>query len=174
MSHQAAPTHFFGIPLLDQPLVVRVLAATSAILAFIVGHPLFVRLYVGFGRNLPHILVRQQLKAFLDIHEERCRPTLDPTSTWWSSSRGAFPFAPRGHCVSTTTTHFGTVEGRQLFLYLFFLFTKNCDLVHGLDHGPVLDVVVLVDLGRTFGWTCDVPKVALPHLRRLWSLYWCA
>ena len=80
-SHQAAPTHFFGIPLLDQPLVVRVLAATSAILAFIVGHPLFVRLYVGFGRNLPHILVRQQLKAFLDIHDERYCPTLHPTST---------------------------------------------------------------------------------------------
>ena len=78
-------------------------------------------------------------------------------------------------------TFFGTVKGRQLF-FISFLFTKNCDLVHGLDHGhvlghdhgPVLDVVVLVDLGRTCGWTCDVPKVALPHLRRLWSLYWCA
>ena len=81
MSHQAAPTHFLGIPLLDQPLAVRVLAATSAILAFIVGHSLFVSLYVGFGRNLPHILVRQQLKAFFDIHDERYCPSLDPTST---------------------------------------------------------------------------------------------
>ena len=80
-SHQAAPTHFFGIPLLDQPLVVRVLAATSAILAFIVGHPLFVGFYVGFGRNLPHIRVCQQLEAFFDIHDERRLPTLDPTST---------------------------------------------------------------------------------------------
>ena len=81
MSHQAAPTNFFGIPLLDQPLAVRVLAATGAILAFIVGHPLFVGLYVGFGRNLPHIRVCQQLEAFFEIHDERRLPTLDPTST---------------------------------------------------------------------------------------------
>ena len=74
------------------------------------------------------------------------------------------------------------MEGRPLFLYLFFLFTQYWDLVHGLDpvrvlghgHGPVLDVGVLVDLGRTCGWTYDVPMVVLPHLRRLWSLYWCA
>ena len=81
MSHQTAPTHFFGIPLLDQPLVIGILSTTGAILAFIVGHPLFVRLDVGFGRNLPHILVRQQLEAFFEIHDERCLPTLDPTST---------------------------------------------------------------------------------------------
>ena len=80
MSHQAAPSSFH-IPLLFGPSHVGVLAATSAILAFIVGHPLFVGLYVGFGRNLPHILVRQQLKASFDIHDERRHPTLDPTST---------------------------------------------------------------------------------------------
>ena len=73
--------------------------------------------------------------------------------------------------------------GRETTVFIsFFLFTKNCVLVHGLDHGhvlghghgPVLDVGVWVDLGRTCGWTYDAPKVALPHLRRLWSLYWCA
>ena len=88
---------------------------------------------------------------------------------------GAIAFRQRPHIL-------GRWKGDNCFLYLFFLFTKNCDLVHGLDHGhvlghdhgPVLDVVVLVDLGRTFGWTHDAPKVALPHLRRLWSLYWCA
>ena len=74
------------------------------------------------------------------------------------------------------------MEGRPLFLYAFFLFTKNWDLVHGLDpvrvlghgHGPVLDVGVWVDLGWTCWWTCDAPKVVLLHLRRRWSLYWCA
>ena len=57
----------------------------------------------------------------------------------------------------------------------YILFTSVDPVrVLGHDHGPVLGVGVLVDLGRTFGWTCDVPKVDLPHLRRLWSLYWCA
>ena len=69
---------------------------------------------------------------------------------------------------------FGTVGARTLFLYLF-LFT-GVDPVRVLDHGrgPVLGVVAVVDLGWTFGWTCGARKVALPHLRRLWSLYWCA
>ena len=87
---------------------------------------------------------------------------------WSTSSRGAFAFAPRSHRVSTSATHgTGTVGGRKLFLYLF-LFT-GLDPVHGLGHGhgPVLDVVA-VDLDWTFGWTCGVPKVALPHLRRPW------
>ena len=70
--------------------------------------------------------------------------------------------------MSTFATHFGTEEGKTLFLYPFFLFTKNCDPVRVLGHGPVLGVVVWVDLGRTFGWTCGAPTVALPHLRRPW------
>ena len=98
-----------------------------------------------------------------------------------STSSRAFAFPSRGHRVMTSTTHLGRWKGGNCF-YTFLLFTKNCDLVHGLDHGhalghdhgPVLGVVALVDLGRTFGWTYDAPKVALPHLRRLWSLYWCA
>ena len=65
----------------------------------------------------------------------------------------------------TFATHgYWTVEGRPLFFYTFFLFTKNCDLVHGLDHGhvlvhgPVLGVVVWVDLDWRFGWMCGVPR----------------
>ena len=81
---------------------------------------------------------------------------------------GAIAFRQRPHIL-------GWWEEGRCF-YTFFLFTKNCDLVHRLDHGhvldydhgPVLDVVVLVDLGRTCGWTYDAPKVALLHLRRLW------
>ena len=92
---------------------------------------------------------------------------------WSTSSRGAFAFPSRGHRVSTTATHgTRTVGGRTLFLYLF-LFT-GVDPVRVLGHGPVLGVVAVVDLGWTFGWTCGARKVALPHLRRPWSLYWCA
>ena len=40
--------------------------------------------------------------------------------------------------------------------------------VLGHGRGPVLDVVVVVGLDWTFGWMCDAPTVALPHLRRLW------
>ena len=119
-SHQTAPTHFFGIPLLDQPLVVRVLAATSAILAFIVGHPLFVGLDVGFGRNLPHSWVCQQLEAFFDRNNVRHSPTLHPTSTWWSSSRGALAFASRSHRVSTLATQFWD-DGREALVFIFFV-----------------------------------------------------
>ena len=52
----------------------------------------------------------------------------------------------------------------------FYILFTGVDPVHVLGHGrdPVLGVVVLVDLGWTFGWTFDVPKVGLPHLRRLW------
>ena len=68
--------------------------------------------------------------------------------------------------MSTFATHFGTIEGRPLFFILFFLFTKNRDLVHGLDHdhglghghGPVLGVVVWVGLDWRFGWTCGAPR----------------
>ena len=43
---------------------------------------------------------------------------------------------------------------------------KNCLLVHGLGpvrvlghgHGPVLGVVVWVDLGWRFGWTYGAPR----------------
>ena len=39
---------------------------------------------------------------------------------WSTSSHHAFAFAPRSHRVSTSATHgTRTVEGRQLFLYLF-------------------------------------------------------
>ena len=89
---------------------------------------------------------------------------------WSTSSPGAFAFP--SHRVSTTATHFGTMEGRSLFLYPF-LFTgvgpvRVLDPVHVLGHGLVLDVVVWVDLDWRFGWMCGAPKVALPHLRRLW------
>ena len=59
-------------------------------------------------------------------------------------------------------------DGRENTVFIYY------DLVHGLDpirllgHGPVLGVVVVVGLGWRFGWTCDVPKVALLHLRRRW------
>ena len=128
------------------------------------------------------------ITGFTNPHNETRRDTSHlsvghtPSSFGGSSSRGAFAFPSRGHRVITSTTHFGTVEGRPLFLYLFLLFTKNCNLVHGLDpirvlghdHGPVLGVEVWVGLGRTCGWTCDAPKVVLLYLRRRWSLYWCA
>ena len=57
--------------------------------------------------------------------------------------------------------------GREATVFIsFFLFTKNCDLVHGLGpvhvlghgHGPVLGVVVWVDFGWRFGWTCGAPR----------------
>ena len=81
---------------------------------------------------------------------------------WATSGRGAFAFAPRTHNASTLATH-GTrkVGGRMLFLYLFFT-----GFVHGLGHGHGLGVVV--DLDWTFGWSCGVQKVALPHLRTPW------
>ena len=76
--------------------------------------------------------------GFANPHNETRRdtPYLTMAHTPWSfggwstSSRGAFAFAPRGHCVSTTATH-GTrmVGGRTLFLYLFFF-------VHGRRPRP--------------------------------------
>ena len=68
----------------------------------------------------------------------------------------------------TLATHgYWTVEGRPLFLYPLF---KSVGPVHVLvhGHGPVLGVVVWVDLDWRFGWMCGAPTVALPHLRRLW------
>ena len=51
-------------------------------------------------------------------------PYLTPSSFGGGSAtsgRGAFAFASRGHTTSTSATHgSGTVEGRTLFLYLFF------------------------------------------------------
>ena len=109
-SHHTAP-RFFGIPLLDQPRVVGIPRTTGAILAFIVGHPSFGGFDFGFGRYLPRIRVRQQLKPFLEIHHVRHRPTLHLAPT---TGRRAFAFASRGHPTSTSATHgFGTVEGRN-------------------------------------------------------------
>ena len=67
----------------------------------------------------------------------------------------------------TFATHgYWTVEGRQLFLYPLFTSVGPVRVL-GHGRGPVLGVVVLADLGWTFGWMCGAPKVALPHLRRL-------
>ena len=144
-SHQAAPS-FFDIPLLDRPVLVRVLAATSAILAFVSGHLSFRSPFFGFRRNLPRVLVCQQLKASLEIHDERRLSTLHPTPTLLAFAFGASTFAT--HSASTLATHgIGTVGGRQLFYILFFM---SVDPVHALGH--VLGVV----------------------LRRPWSLSWYA
>ena len=83
-------------------------------------------------------------------------------------SPGAFAFPSRGHRVLTFATHgYWTVEGRPLFLYPLFTSVGPVRVL-GHGHGPVLGVVVGVDLDWTFGWTCGAPKVALPHLRRPW------
>ena len=63
--------------------------------------------------------------------------------------------------------------GREVPVFISFLFTgvnpvRVLDPVRVLGHGPVLGVVVWMDLDWTFGWTCGAPTVALPHLRRLW------
>ena len=53
----------------------------------------------------------------------------------------------------TFATHgYWTVEGRQLFLYPLFTGVGPVRVL-GHGHGPVLGVVVLVDLGWRFGWT---------------------
>ena len=86
---------------------------------------------------------------------------------WSTSSRRAFAFAPRGHCVSTSVTHgTRTLGGTTLFLYPLF---TGVDLVRVLyrGHGPVLGVVVVVDLGWTFGWTFGAPRDDHP-LRTRW------
>ena len=155
---------------LAYPFLINHLLYESLVpLAFVVGHPSFDLFFFGLGRNLPHLLVRQQLKAFLKIHEERRLPTLHPTPT-------SLAFAFRGHMASTSATHVTrTVEWRTPFLYLFFF--RGVDHVHALGHGHghVFGVVGRVaDLGWTFGWRCGAQKVALPLLRRLWSQYWYA
>ena len=87
---------------------------------------------------------------------------------WSTSCRPAFAFPSRGHRVLTFATHgYWTVEGRPLFLYPLFTGVGPVRVL-GHGHGPVLGVVVWVDLGWRFGWTCGAPKVALPHLRRPW------
>ena len=73
---------------------------------------------------------------------------------------GAIAFRQRPHMV------LGRWEEGRCF-YIFFLFT-GVDPVRVLGHGRFLGVLVVVDLGWRFGWTCGAPKVALPHLRRLW------
>ena len=149
---------FLDTPRLAHPRMERVLGATRTMQAFIT----FPRSFVGFGRKPPHVLVGQQLKAFFEIHDERCRPTLHLTSTSL-----AFTFAFRSHRAFTSATHgTGTMGGRPLFLYLFFLFTGvGHGLGHGHGHGHGLGVVV-VDLGWTFGWRCGAPRDDLPLHRR--------
>ena len=90
-----------------------------------------------------------------------------------TSGRGAFAFSFTGHSASTSATHgTRTVGWMELFLYLFF---TGVDHVHALGHGHVLGVVGRVaDLDWTFGWKCGARKVAVPLLRRPWSLYWYA
>ena len=63
-------------------------------------------------------------------------------------------------------------------VFISFFFT-SVDPVHALGHGyghvlGVVVVVIMADLGWTFGWKCGARKVALPLLRRPWSLYWYA
>jgi len=104
--------------------------------------------------------------------------TIGPTplsfGRWATSGRGALAFTSRSHSASTSATHgTRTLGGRKLFSYLFFF--TSVDPVLALGHGRVLDVVERVaDFGWTFGWRCGVRKVALPHPRRPWSLYWYA
>ena len=65
-------------------------------------------------------------------------------------------------------------DRREATVFIPF-FMKNGLLVHGLGpvrvlghgHGPVLGVVVWVDLGWRFGWTCGAPRDDHP-LRRPW------
>ena len=72
------------------------------------------------------------------------------------------------------TWYLGRWKGGSCF-YIFFVFTGVDPVrVLGHGHGRVLGVVAVVDLGWRFGWTCSARKVALPHLRSPWSLYWCA
>ena len=84
--------------------------------------------------------------------------THTPSSFGGSSScRPALAFA--SHSVSITATHFWD-RGRKVPVFIYY------DLVHGLDpvrvlghgHGPVLGVVVWVDLDWRFGWTCGAPR----------------
>ena len=61
--------------------------------------------------------------------------------------------------MSTFTTHFWDGE-REALVFIYY------GLVHGLGpvrvlghgHGPGLGVVVWVDLGWRFGWTCGAPR----------------
>ena len=71
------------------------------------------------------------ITGFANPHNETRRDTSHlsvghtPSSFGGSSSRGAFAFPSRGHRVMTSTTHFGTVEGRPLFLYLFYCLRRT-------------------------------------------------
>ena len=86
---------------------------------------------------------------------------------WSTPCRPAFAFPSRGHRVLTFATHgYWTVEGRQLFLYPLFTGVGPVRVL-GHGHGPVLGVVVWVDLGWRFGWTCGAPRDDHP-LRRPW------
>ena len=105
------------MPLLAHPRLERVLGATSAMLAFGGVVLSFLSHFLGFGRNLPHVLVGQQLGACLPIHEKRPYSFLHPAPS--SCAFGASRLAIHG--AFTSATHdTGTIRGRTLFLYLFF------------------------------------------------------
>ena len=144
-------------PRLAHPRIERVLGTTRTILAFIGLPRSFVGHFIGFGANLPHVFVGQQLGACLPIQEKRSYASLHFAPMWLSSGRGAYTFASRAHRASTLATHgTGTIRGRTLFLFLFF-FT-------GVGHGLGHCLGVVVNLGQRFEWRCAAPKVALPHL----------
>ena len=97
------------------------------------------------------------ITGFHNAHRQTDRNTSylthTPSSSFGgSSSCGALAFASRSHGVSTFTTHFWDGE-REALVFIYY------GLVHGLDHGhvlvhghgPVLGVVVWVDLGWRFG-----------------------
>ena len=47
---------------------------------------------------------------------------------------------------------------RKVPVFIDYDLVHGLDPVHGLGHGPVLDVVVGVDFCWRFGWTCGAPR----------------
>ena len=95
-SHHTTARRFFGISFLDQPLFVGIPAATVSILPFVVVHCFLCLSIIGFGRNLPHALVRDQLKTFLKIHKKWGRSSLESFS--WSASLSSLTWASAWGC----------------------------------------------------------------------------
>ena len=57
----------------------------------------------------------------------------------------------------TFATHFWD-DGREALVFIYYGLVRVLGHGHGLGHGPVLGVVVWVDLGWKFGWTCGAPR----------------